>query len=103
MQSGKITVRRKRRELLGNNRNGLYRIVEKTESVPYMRIEKNIIGDKFKCFPIFLNEPPFETIYTVGKNGELCEFYDASGRVAGCNFMDSKTLEELIAIYFEQQ
>jgi hypothetical protein len=103
MQSGKITVRMKRRAFLSNTDAGRYKLIEKTDSIPYMRIKKDIIGDRFKCFPILLNEPPFETMYSINEKGELCEFYEASGRVAGCHIMDSKTLEELIAVYCEQQ
>jgi len=98
-QSGKISIRRKIRDPFGRGGKSNYRIVEKKDVFPSMRIEKKIIGDKLKCFPVLLNEPPFETIYTVDKNGDISEFYDMNRQVAGCNFVDTETFEELLALY----
>ena len=99
-QSGRIHIRRKVRELLGKNGKANYRLWEKTDSLPYMRIEKKIIGEKMKCFPIFLNEPPYETIFFADSDGQISEFYEVSKQIAGCNFADSRTFEDLLTLYF---
>ena len=102
-QSGKIHIRRKVRELLGKGGRANYRLWEKTEDLPYMRIEKKIIGEKMKCFPIFLNEPPYDNIFFADTDGQISEFYDVSKQVAGCNFADSRTFEDLITLYFNRE
>ena len=102
-QAGKIHIRRKVRELLGKDGKANYRLWEKTEGLPYMRIEKKIIGEKMKCFPIFLNEPSYENIFFAYANGEISEFYDVSKQVAVCNFADSRTFEDLITLYINRE
>ena len=101
-QSGKISKRSKVRDPFGRGKNKNYRSIEKTSELPYMRIEKKIIGERFKSFPIFLNEPSFETIFFMDDKGEISEFYDVSKQVAGCNFVDGKTFEELLTLYTER-
>lgn len=102
-QAGKIHIRKKVRELLSQTGKANYQLWEKTETLPYMRIEKKIIGEKMKCFPIFLNEPPYETIFFADADGQISEFYDVSKQVAGCNFADSKTFEDLLALYIDKE
>ena len=102
-QSGNIHIRKKVRQLLGKNGKAEYRLLENTKALPSMMIEKRIIGEKMKCFPIFLNEPPYETIFFADANGEVSEFYDVSNRVAGCNWADSKTFKDLIMLYINRE
>ena len=66
------------------------------------KVEK-IIGEKMKCFPIFLNEPPYDNIFFADTDGQISEFYDVSKQVAGCNFADSRTFEDLITLYFNRE
>ena len=98
-QSGKIHVRRRVRELLGKDGKANYQTFERTDTLPYMRIEKKIIGERMKCFPIFLNEPPYRTVFFADAKGQISEFYDVSTQIVGCNFADSKTIEDLIILY----
>lgn len=102
-QAGNIHIRKKVRQLLGKNGKAEYRLLENTKPLPSMMIEKRIVGEKMKCFPMFLNEPPYETIFFADARGEVSEFYDVSNRVAGCNWADSKTFEDLIMLYINRE
>lgn len=102
-QAGKIHIRRKVRELLGRDGKAEYRSWENIQDLPYMMIEKRIIGERMKYFPVFLNEPPYETVFYSDTSGEISEFYDVSKQVAGCNFVDARTFEDLITLYMNRE
>ena len=102
-QAGKIHIRRKVRELLGRDGKAEYRSWENIQDLPYMMIEKRIIGERMKCFPVFLNEPPYGTVFYSDTSGGISEFYDVSKQVAGCNFVDARTFEDLITLYMNRE
>ena len=64
-----------------------------------MKISKKIIGARYTCFPVFLNEPPFERVLFRDDSGNISTFYDNTHKVAGCNFVDSGVLADLLEVY----
>ena len=102
-QSGMLCIRKKIREPIGKDGNKSFRVVDKQGNFPSMRIEKKIIGDKMKCFPVFLNEPPFESVMLYDKTGNLSDFYDGFEKVAGCNFVDFSTFRELLIYIYKYE
>ena len=64
-----------------------------------MRISKKIIGNRYKCYPVLLNEPGFASLKLADEKGGLCDFYETGGKIAGCNLIDAKTFLDLVLSY----
>lgn len=79
------------------------KIIKKYGSIPTLKIEKNIIGQKFTRFPMILNEPSFAFVRRIDENGKNVDLYSTSARVGGCTFTDSSTLIDLICAYSSEE
>ena len=97
--SGKICMVRKYREPLSRDGKKKISTVKTYDSLPAMKISKRIVGERFRCFPVFLNEPAFGMVLFKDNLGNVSNFYDGAHKVAGCNFVDSSVLADLIEMY----
>ncbi len=97
--SGKICILRKYREPLSRDGKKKISTIKSYDSLPTMRISKRIVGERFRCFPVFLNEPSYETVLFKDNLGNVSNFYDGAHKVAGCNFVDKSVLVDLIEMY----
>lgn len=100
--SGKICIRRAYREPLCRDKKRKDRVIKKYGRLPSMKIGKSIVGDRYTCFPVFLNEPRFASVLKRDEKGNISDFYDGSSKIAGCNFIDSDTLPALISLYTDR-
>ena len=96
---GKICIVRKYREPLSRDGKKKVSTIKSFDRLPTMRISKKIVGDRFRCFPVILNEPAFGAVLFKDNSGNVSSFYDGSHKVAGCNFVDSNVLADLIEMY----
>ena len=97
--SGKTCVVEKIREPLSRDGKAKTTTSKKYGRLPNMKISKKIVGQRFRCFPVFLNEPSFERVLFKDNLGNVTNFYDGTHEVAGCNFVDRGVLADLIEVY----
>ena len=97
--SGKICTFRKYVMPLSRDGKKKIKTVKNYQKMPNMKISKKIIGDRYRCFPIFLNEPRFESVLYRNADGTVSNFYEGAYKIAGCNFMDGEVFGELIGAY----
>ena len=101
-QSGKICIVGKYVEPLSRDGKRKVSTVKRGGSLPSMKISKKIVGERFRCFPVFLNEPAFDRVLFKDNLGNISNFYDGAHQVKGCNFVDSGVLADLIEMYKKQ-
>ena len=64
-----------------------------------MRISKKIVGQRYRCFPVILNEPAFQNVMFKDNLGNVSDFYEGTHTVVGCTFVDRRVFADLIEIY----
>ena len=94
--SGRMCTVRKYVMPLSHDGNKKIKTVKKYQKIPNMKISKRIIGERFKCFPIFLNEPSFENVLYRDERGNISSFYDGAYKIVGCNLMDFDVLKTFL-------
>lgn len=97
--SGKMCIEGKYKEPLSRDGQKKISTIKRYDSLPTMKISKKIIGKRYRCFPVFLNEPAFERVLFRDKSGNISNFYDGTHLAAGCNFVDRNVLADLIEMY----
>ncbi len=102
-RSGKLCISRSYRKPISKADKAEYKTVKHYGKLPSMRISKKIIGERYRCFPIFLNEPSFRQTLMIDESKRIHDFYDLNEKVAGCNFISADTLPELLSIYTSEE
>lgn len=98
-RSGKICTVSQYKKPLSRDEKMQVKTVKKYGSLPNMKINKKMVGERNTCFPVFLNEPSFSKVLFSDDKGDISNFYDGNHRIAGCNFMDKIVLLDLISMY----
>ena len=96
---GKICIVKGYRKPLSRDNKKQMKTLRIYGAIPKMKISKRIVGDRYTCFPIILNEPKFERVLYRDKQGNILNFYEGTRQVMGCSFVDSKILTDLIDVY----
>ena len=94
--SGRMCTVRKYVMPLSRDEKKKIKTVKKYQKIPNMRISKKIIGERFRCFPIFLNAPSFENVLYRDERGNISSFYDGAHKILGCNLVDFDVLETFV-------
>ena len=98
-RAGKTCIVERHREPLSRDGKKQITTTKSYGRLPNMKISKKIVGDRYRCFPVLLNEPAFEKVLFRDNLGNISNFYDGTHEIAGCNFVDRDVLSELIEIY----
>ena len=97
--SGKMCIMGKHIEPLSRDGNKKITTSKTYGRMPNMKISKKIVGQRYRSFPVFLNEPSFSKVLFRDASGNISNFYDGAHEIAGCNFVDRGVLADLIEIY----
>ena len=97
--SGRTCIIGRHREPLSRDGNKKITTTKAYSKLPNMKISKKIVGERYGCFPVFLNEPSFDKVLFRDASGKVSNFYDGAYEVAGCNFVDREVLADLIEVY----
>ena len=102
-KTGKICFVRRYKRAFERDRKKMAKVVKTVKKMPTMRLSKRAVSERDTCFPVFLNVPCHNKVLIRDERGNISNFYDGPNRVLGCNFIDSKTFLELIAVYDEDK
>ena len=96
--SGKMCIMEKHIEPLSRDGKKKVTSIKNYGRMPNMKISKKIVGERYRCFPVILNEPSFCKVLFRDASGNVSNFYDGAHEIAGCNFVDRGVLADLIEI-----
>ncbi len=101
-QSGNICIRKKYTETFSRDGRKKVKNIDTKGKLPSMKIRRDIIGERYTCFPVLLNEPEYRTVLIREPSGNICNFFDKNSKIAGCHWLDKNTFEALLVSYTKE-